>query len=69
MLSLVFEVFEICFAVWCLFKKGSEKGRHVRHSRGSLDVEDVSGEFSEKVADVIGDFSLFYDGSSKDEFS
>jgi len=68
--SLVLQVFEVFFAVGFLFKERCKEERHVRHRRSChLDVEDISGEFSEKVADVIGDFGLFYDGSSEDEFS
>ena len=65
----MFQVFEVFLAVWAFFKEGSKRGRHVWHIRDSLDVKDVFGEFSKEAADVIEDFSLFYDSSSEDKFS
>jgi len=49
----MFQVFEVFLAVWAFFKEGSKRGRHVRHNRDSLDVKHVSGELSQKDADVI----------------
>ena len=65
-------MFDAFLAVRVFFKEGSEGRPHDRYSRHSgviLDVEDLSGEFPEKAADVAENFSLFYDGSSEDEIS